>query len=175
MALDLGPCRVYYGTSGSEVDIGRTQGGVVVSFNQGVADLKSDQFGTEPEDQAITGHGCTIKVPFADYTLDNLATALGQTKKVLDTAEGIKGAILVGTLKSAVAKSMLLKKYVNGVVSVDENDWMQFPLVAPDGNFDVSFDGENQRIIEVTFRAYPYGSDSVLYYIGDDTAAETGS
>ncbi len=175
MALDLGPCRVYYGTLASEVDIGRTQGGVKVNFTQDIADLKSDQFGTSPEDQAITGHGCTIMVPFADYTMDNLAIALGQTKLSLAGDSGIKGSILVGTLKSSVGKSLLLKKYVNGVVSTDEDNWMQFPLVAPDGNVEINFDGENQRIIEVTFRAYPYGADSVLYYIGSDEAAEGGS
>jgi len=175
MALDLGPCRVYWGASGSEEDLGKTQGGVVVTFSQDVADLKSDQFGTSPEDQAITGHAVTIMVPLADYGLDSLATALGQTKKILGDDEGIKGSVVVGTLKSAGANSLLVKKYSNGVISTDENDWMQFPLAAPDGNVEVRFDGENQRIIETTFRAYPYGSDSVLYYIGDDSAAETGS
>lgn len=175
MALDLGPCRVYWGTAGSEVDLGKTQGGVKVTFTEDVVDLKSDQFGTQPEDQAVTGHGCTIMVPLAEYSLDNLAIALGKTKLSIGAAEGIKGSVVVGTLKSAGAKSMLLKKYVNGVISTDENNWMQFPLAAPEGNIEINFDGENQRIIETTFRAFPYGADDVLYYIGDDNAAENGS
>jgi hypothetical protein len=174
MALDLGPCRAYFGTAGAEADLGKTQGGVKVQFMQGVADLKSDQNGTEPEDQMITGHGCTITVPLADYTLDSLATALGQTKKTLGENAGIKGDSLVGTLKSTLAKSLLLKKYVNGAISSDEDNWMQFPKAAPDGNFEITFDGENQRIINCVFRAFPNDS-GVLYYIGDDTAAETGS
>ena len=131
MALDLGPCRVYWGTSGSEADLGKTQGGVMVTFTEDVVDLKSDQFGTQPEDQAVTGFGVEIKVPLADYSLDNLAIALGKTKKTLGLDSGIKGSIVVGTLKSTGAKSLILKKYVDGAISSDEDDWMQFPLAAP--------------------------------------------
>ena len=174
MALDLGPCRAYFGVAGSEADLGKTQGGVKVQFMQGVADLKSDQFGTEPEDQMIVGQGATIVIPLADYTLDSLATALGQTKKTLGADAGIKGSSLVGTLKTTLAHSLLLKKYVNGAISTDEDNWMQFPIAAPDGNFEVVFDSDSQRIIESSFRAYP-DADGLLYYIGSDTAAETGS
>lgn len=174
MALDLGPCRVYFGTDGSEADLGRTQGGVRVNFTQATADLKSDQYGTEPEDQAITGHGAEITVPLADYSIENLAIALGKTVKTLGLDKGIKGGSVVGTLRSSLAKSLLIKKYVDGQISGDENDWIRFPKAAPGGTFTVSFDGENQRIIETPFRAFP-DDNGVLYYIGSETAAETGS
>jgi len=175
MALDLGPCAVYFGVAGSEADLGKTEGGVVVTFAEDVADLKSDQFGTQPEDQVITGHGASVKIPLADYTLDTLATVLNRSKLALSGDHGIKGSGLVGTKKSAQAKSLIVKKYVDGAVSTDSDDWITFPAAAPLPNFDVSFSKDNQRIIEVTFMAYPYGADDVLYYIGDETAAEGGS
>lgn len=174
MALDLGPCQVLFGTAGSEIDLGKTQGGVRVTFSQDEVDLLSDQYGTQPEDQAITGHSAMIVVPLAEYTIENLATALHQTKKQLGTKEGIKGSSLVGSKQTDYGNSLLIKKYVSGVVSTDENDWIRFPNAAPSGNFEIPFDGASQRIIETTFRAFPDAND-VLYFIGDEGAAESGS
>lgn len=174
MALDLGPCQVLFGTAAAEVDIGKTQGGVRVAFAEDVADLMSDQYGSQPEDQMITGHTATIVTALASYTVDNLAIALNQTSLTIDTKEGFKGSSLVGTKLSTKGQSLLLKKYVDGVVSTNENDWIRFPVAAPTGAFEVTFDGATQRIIEVTFQAFPDGND-VLYFVGDEDAAESGS
>jgi hypothetical protein len=174
MALDLGPCQVLFGTAGSEADIGKTQGGVKVAFSEDVVDLMSDQYGSQPEDQAITGHTATIVTALADYSVENLAIALNQTVKQINTKLGFKGSSLVGTKLSTKGKSLLLKKYVDGIVSTDENNWIRFPVAAPTGAFELMFDGATQRVIEVTFQAFPDGSD-VLYFIGDEDAAESGS
>jgi len=174
MALDLGPCAVWFGTEDSEEDLGKTQGGVKVTFSQAVADLLSDQYGTEPEDQVLTGHGALISIPMADYSLANMATALHKTLKVLGADSGIKGDSVVGSKLSTYAKSLLLKKYVDGVVSTDEDNWIRFPKAAPTGNIEIMFDGTTQRVIVSEFRAFPDASD-VLYYIGSKTAADGGS
>jgi len=174
MALELGPCQVLFGTAGSEADLGKTQGGVRITFSEDVADLLSDQYGTQPEDQVITGHSADIAMPLAEYSITNLALALNQTKKQLGAQEGFKGSSLVGTNLSTKGQSLLLKKYVSGVVSTDENDFIRFPVAAPTGSFEIPFDGSNQRIIEVTFKAFPDSND-VLYFIGDEDAAESGS
>jgi len=161
--LDLGPCQVLFGTEGAETDLGKTEGGVEVAFTTDVADLASDQHGTSPEDQVIVGQGATITVPLAEYTLENLATALNQT---LD-GDVIDGANLVGTKMSTKAQSLLLKKYVNGAASTDQDDWMRFPKAAPQGNPTIRFNKSDQRIIEVVFTAFPDDSDN-LYYIGEE-------
>jgi hypothetical protein len=170
MALDLGPCAVYY----NNADLGYTQGGVTVKFTEGVADLKSDQFGSEPMDQMVTGMGATITVPLANYTIDNLALALGRVKKNSSNNYGFLGNLNVGTLKSGMGKQLICKKYVNGSVSNDEDNWITFPIAAPDGNIEIKFDGTNQRIIETTFRAFP-ANNNVLYIIGDANAANNGT
>jgi len=172
--LELGPCEVKFGTDDSEVDLGKTEGGVVVNFSQDAADLMSDQYGTGPEDQVITGHGASIVIPMAKYDATNLALALNQTMTQIGDQEGVKGSSLVGTKRSTKGQSLLLTKYVNGIVSTDENDRMRFPLAAPDGNFAVNFSKSDQRIMEVTFLAFP-DSDDVLYFLGDEDAAESGS
>ena len=172
--LELGPCEVKFGTDGSEVSLGKTQGGVVVNFSQDAADLMSDQYGTGPEDQVITGHGATIVVPMAQYDAANLAIALNQTKTSLGDQEGVKGSSLVGTKRSSKGQSLLLTKYEDGSVSTDENDRIRFPNCAPDGNFSVNFSVSDQRVLEVTFVAMPDAND-VLYFLGDEDAAESGS
>lgn len=174
MSLELGPCQVLFGTAGAEADLGKTEGGVVVTFATDVVDLASDQYGTTPEDQVVSGQKATIACPLADITLANLAIALNQTKKTSGADSGIAGVNLVGTKLSTKAKSLLLKKYVNGSVSSDTQDHLRFPEAAPVGNFDYSFTKDGQRVIALTLTAYP-DDDNYLYFLGDETAAKTGS
>ena len=174
MSLELGPCQVLWGTVGAEVDIGKTEGGVVVTFATDVADLLSDQFGTAPEDQVVTGQKASVACPLADITLENLAIALNQTVKTIGEGSGIAGENIVGTKLSTKAKSLLLKKYVNGSPSSDTQEWVRFPKAAPQGNFDYSFTKDGQRIIAVVFTAFQDDS-GFPYYLGDETAAVGGS
>jgi hypothetical protein len=43
--LELGPCTVRYGASGSEVDLGFTKGGVRVAVESPTVNVTTDQFG----------------------------------------------------------------------------------------------------------------------------------
>jgi hypothetical protein len=165
--LQLGPCQVLFGVEDAEADLGRTEGDVVVTFSTDLADLMSDQFGTRPEDQVITGQGALIKVPLAEITISNLALALNQS------ASGggglVEGTRLVGTKLRSKANSLLLKKYVNGSVSSDREDWLRFPTAAPQGNFEQVYGKNGQRIIEVNFIAFEETTTNDLYYIGDES------
>lgn len=174
MALELGPCEINFGDADGEDDLGKTEGGVVVTFSTDVADLMSDQHGTSPEDQVISGQGALIVCPLADITLSNLALALNQSVKTSGDDSGVAGASLVGTKLSTKANSLLLKKYISGAVSEDTQNWVRFPKAAPQGNFDYSFTKDGQRIINLTFIAFP-DDDGYLYYLGDETAAVDGS
>ena len=161
--LELSPCAVYFGAIGAEADLGRTEGGVRVAFVTDVADLMSDQWGTQPEDQVITGQGCRVTAPLAEYTLSNLALALNQSV----TGELVAGDRLVGTKMSDQANSLLLKEYKDGAVSEDSKNWMRFPKAAPVGNPEILFSKSDQRIIEVEFVCFTDATDT-LYYIGDE-------
>ena len=174
MSLELGPCEVLWGTAGAEVSLGKTEGGVVVTFATDVVDLTSDQYGTTPEDQVVSGQKVTVVCPLADITLANLAIALNQTKKAIGADSGIAGANIVGTKLSTKAQSLLLKKYVDGSISADSQDWLRFPEAAPQGNFDYSFTKDGQRIISLTLTAFP-DDDNYLYFLGDETASKDGS
>ncbi len=104
----------------------------------------------------------------------NLAIALNQSVKSIGEDSGIAGENIVGTKLSTKAKSLLLKKYVNGSPSSDTQEWVRFPKAAPQGNFDYSFTKDGQRIIAVVFTAFQDDS-GFPYYLGDETAAVGGS
>lgn len=165
--LELGPCQVLFGDEDAEVDLGRTEGDVVITWSTDLADLMSDQYGTRPEDQVITGTGALIKVPLAEQTKVNLALALNQTVSVGGNL--VEGTRLVGTKLSTKANSLLLKKYVDGIASIDPAEWVRFPKAAPQGNFETVFGKNGQRIIETNFIAFEDPTTGDLYYIGDES------
>ena len=174
MSLELGPCHVLFGAKDAEVDIGKTEGGVVVNFATDVVDLMSDQFGTSPEEQVVTGQKTTITCPMAEVTLANLAFALNQSLKTSGEASGIAGENIVGLQLSTKAQSLLLKKYIGGGPSEDTQNWLRFPKAAPQGTFDFGFSKDSQRIASVVFTAFSDDNQN-LYYIGDEAAAVDGS
>lgn len=180
---ELGPCMVYFGTADAEVvigDVGDTEGGVTINFTNTYADLLSDQHGASPLDKVIVGRGATINVPIADVDLDAFAIVMGQTKKRLGADVGVAGESLVGTKLSTLAQSLLLKKYVDGVVSTEaETDgvpnWIRFPVCAPSAEtLALVFDKTTQRTLPAVFFAMP-DANSRLYFAGDETAAVDGS
>lgn len=167
--LELGPVEVLFGTAGAEVEVGPTEGGVVVSFSTDVQDLMTDQAGTAPKDQVISGIPTEVTVPFASISFSNMARALNQTLLTVGTSNLIEGANVVGTRLSTKANSLLLKKIINGVASTASANWLRFPQAAPTGNFEFSFSKDTQRIIEVVFTCFPDSSGN-RYYLGDETA-----
>lgn len=66
--VKLGVCRVIY----DSVDLGYTQGGVEVIVATNTHEVMIDQFGKTPINEYIQGRTCTVKVPLAETTLQNL-------------------------------------------------------------------------------------------------------
>lgn len=179
MALELGPCSVAFGTAGSEVDLGKTYGGVTVRISDDSVDLKSDQYGSSPEDSVITGTTCEVELSLAEMDMDTLADALGQTAGG-GTPDFVPGENKVGTSMLANGESLLLIKYVDGAESTDLKDQIRFPAACPMSNVELSYDAENQRVLKLTYKCFPkvvnanWGSGTpsdktVLYIFGDET------
>lgn len=175
MALELGPCQVVFDSE----DIGKTLGGVIAKFSDDTQDLKSDQYGSSAEDTIITGSNAEIEVPLAEIDFSKIAFALNKT--VFGTNAGVAGTNSVGTSLKAKGKELILKKYVDGAPSTDEADWITFPLAAPKSDVELSFNAEDQRVLKVTFKAFPSAvtanwgaattsAQTVLYFFGDSAA-----
>lgn len=171
MALELGPCAVEWnGTA-----LGKTNGGVTVTISDDSVDLVSDQYGSAAEETVITGTTVEVSMALAEVDNDKLesvlqpATAVGGTNT---TATGV----LVGYNKTSLALSqyggaLKLSKYVGGSASALEADQLHFPSAAPIGDVELSFDANNQRVANVTFKCFPGTVNNVecLYYFGDET------
>jgi len=182
MALELGPCGVYFGDAGSEESLGKTHGGVTVRISDDSVDLKSDQHGSSPEDVVITGTTVEVELSLAEIDFDNIALALNQdTFGNASNPDGVAGEGNVGTSLLSNGKSLILKKYVNGQESSDRANWVRFPKAAPTADVELSYDAENQRVMKVKFRCFPdtvsayWGGSTqtdkeVFYIFGDETA-----
>jgi hypothetical protein len=181
MALELGPAQVAWGDAGSEVDLGKTLGGVTVRFNESSVDLKSDQYGEAAEDTVLTGTTVEVECPFAEVSYDLLSKILSQDIIGGTATTGFVGENNVGTSLLANAKSLLVTKYVDGVVSTNAADVIHFPAAAPVPNVELSYDASNQRVATATFKCFPatvnanWGTISpvdkvVTYWFGDETS-----
>jgi hypothetical protein len=167
--LELGPCMLYFGTAGAEEALGYTQGGVTIRFLTDYADLMSDQDGSRPQERVIVGQGAEIEAPLAEVVLEKLAVALGQHWTVAAGSQLVVGEKLLGTKLTTKAESLLMKKYVDGVVSAEAENWMRFPKAAPTAeSIELMFNATDQRTLPITFFAF-FDDDDVLYYLGDES------
>jgi len=179
MALELGPCDVLYGTAGSEVSLGKTNGGVSLTIKDDSVDLVSDQNGSSAEDTIITGTTVEVSMALAEITMEKLNQIL-QPNVAVPSDNFAAGENKVGLSLLANSKSLLLKKYVNGAVSELPENWVTFPAAAPVGDVEMSYDASNQRVLNATFKCFPkdvtanWDSSSpttknVAYFFGDET------
>lgn len=179
--LELGPCEVKFGTAGAEVSLGKTQGGVTLRIGDDSVDLKSDQYGTSPEDTIITGTNVEVECNFAEVSFSLLGKILNQSTFGSATTGGVLGENNVGTSLKAAAQSLVLTKYVNGIPSTNPIDTITCPLAAPLGKLELAFDADNQRVIPATFKCFPKSltanwgtgapnAKTVTYYFGNAAA-----
>ncbi len=163
--MELGPCQVLF----NNVDLGGTLG-ITVTIRTVAADLKRDQFGSEAYDKVVTGMGAEIKCRLVDINYANLSLVLNQSYNVGGGDKAIAGKNLVGTKLSTKAFELVLKKYVGGVPSTDEDDWILFRKAFPLSDIELSYDAENQRVLEVTFNAMQ-DTQGYLYIFGKEAIA----
>jgi hypothetical protein len=171
MALELGPCDVAYGTSGSETSLGKTSGGVTVTIKDDSVDLLSDQYGSSPEDTIITGTTVEVSMALAEITMETLASIL-QPQQTTSATDAMAGLNKVALSLLANAQSLLLTKYVDGAASTDVADTIIFPAAAPVGDVELAYDASNQRVLNATFKCFPGTVNNLecLYYFGDEAA-----
>jgi hypothetical protein len=159
----LGPCQVWFGAAGAEVELGKTKG-VTLRLTEDTAPILYDQTGTGPWDLITVGKICDIECNFANLSYDLLEQVLpteaewygasgtpttGISNDALDIRLGL------GTSHRDNAKRLILKPYVNGVVSPDKEDWIYAPLAFPAIDLTWEFDATNQRVVKAVFHSFP--------------------
>ena len=81
--VKLGVCSVTFGG----VNLGFTKGGVEVTVETETHEVTVDQMGNTPINEYITARTCTVTVPLAETTLENLVKIMPGATLVTDSTE----------------------------------------------------------------------------------------
>lgn len=156
----IGDCDLYLdkGDGQGEIPLGSTKGGVEFTFEREFTELTVDKFGSMPLDLALTGQNLLIHVYLAEPILRNLDFAMpeglyarrpstGQT--ITDQKVGL-GTDSGYTLFSDAGLLRLHPRNLPGT-NVDEDIYIWKAVSAE--NIELPFKIDEQRILEITFRA----------------------
>lgn len=164
MGYQIGPCALYYrlysNSSGALASLGDTFGGVNLTVEESFKTINTDQAGTVPVDEFITGMTPKISAKLANITLENLAFMLKGTIETSDTHKRLLLTAHAGYSLMTNAIYLQLRPYVNGAESTDENDWITLPKAGIKATANLVYDNETQRVIQFDATGYPDASRS---------------
>lgn len=145
---DLGPCQVTWDTT----DLGATLGGVTFKEDLKVVDIKEDGHGDTPVDSVFMGRNVSVECKFTRSTLEQLEKLIESSVKGA-TNLAVKNS--VGNAMYSRAKELILKPLVDNIPSVTTSEWLHVHKAYPVAAVNFGFDASGQRIVNVTFRAFP--------------------
>ena len=165
--VKLGVCRVTFGGT----DLGFTKGGVEVSVETQTHEVTVDQMGDTPINEYITSRSCTVTVPLAETTLENLVKVMPGATLVTDTQEATKKYVTVPTATGQsllkVAQVLILHPIANA--ENDKSDDFTVMRAATAGAMSYSYKLDDERIFSCEFKAYA-DEDGNLFKVGDTSA-----
>ena len=165
--VKLGVCRVTFGGT----DLGFTKGGVEVSVETQTHEVTVDQMGDTPINEYITSRSCTVTVPLAETTLENLVKVMPGATLVTDTKESTKKYVTVSTATGQsllkVAQVLILHPIANA--DNDKSDDFTVMRAATAGAMSYSYKLDDERIFSCEFKAYA-DEDGNLFKVGDTSA-----
>jgi hypothetical protein len=155
--VKLGVCSVKF----NNVDLGHTNGGVVVTYTPKYHDVTVDKYGNTVVEKVLIGEKLTAKVPLAESTIANLAVAMPAGTSDTDNITVGKQA---GELMAQYAKALVLHPIANEAADLDEDVNFYKAIVSSEIALNYTFDGE--RVVEVTFEALLDETKSDGAYLG---------
>jgi len=145
---DLGPCRaIWNGT-----DLGETFGGIEFKEDLTSKEIKTDQNGETPVDKVFTGRLTSVIAKFTRQTLAQLEAVIESSTA---GANNLKVVNSVGNAMFSRSEELILKPVVDGVTSVDPNDWLHIHRTFPVAKVNFMYDVGTQRTVEVEFNCFP--------------------
>ena len=153
---DLGPCQVLWDST----DLGPTLGGVVFKEEMATKDIKEDGHGETPVDKVFMGRQVTIECKFTRSTLAQLE------KMIESSIAGVSNLKVTNSVGNAMfenAKELILKPLTDNVASATSSEWLHVHRTYPVAAVNFSYDTDAQRVVNVTFYAFP-----------DDTSGQSG-
>ena len=170
--VPIGPAIVEYGEGAEMVTFGITKGGIVFKVETSIQDTTVDQYGDTPVKSTIKGRNAEVTVPFALHDLEKLAAAVPNSKLIKDSTNPEKMKLEVsgkaGFDMLAAAKPLVIKPTAPGTTP---NDYITVPLAGAMSDPEYTYNSDDERIANLTFKAYPdTDNDGLLYIMGDETA-----
>ncbi|MGK9388835.1 hypothetical protein [Bacillus sp. RK1064] len=170
--VPIGPAIVEYGEGAEMVTYEITKGGIVFKAETSIKDVTVDQFGETPVKSTTQGGNAEVEVPFALHDLERLAAAMPNSKLIKDSSDPTKMKLMVsgeaGYDMLSAAKKLVIKPTAPGTTP---NDYITVPLAGAVSNPEYTYNSDDERIANLTFKAYPdTDNDGLLYIMGDESA-----
>jgi len=163
--LQMGPANVYF----DSVHLGYLSDALEVEIAVTASGLTGAQAGTANLDKIVTGGTVMVKVPLKELSLTKMATGLLNSGLVT----GISGTRLdfknkVGLSARDQAKELRIISLIGGVETTDPSKIYVIPQASPaDSAVKIPFSPTEQRVVEVTFEAWPSDATGRWMYLGD--------
>lgn len=152
---DIGPGLVTWGYGESDaVTMGPTLGSTDVKIKDSVQKVEEEASGDTPVDTVISGTSAEIDLPLTRLDAAKLLIALKGDPVGADN--GIFAH--AGCASMDRARPMLIQPLCDGVPNVDPASWWFFYFTDFARNIDLKFNRKDQRVILITFTAFPCGS-----------------
>jgi len=149
--FELTPCRVTY----KGVDLGSTNGNVVVKIEDAMAELKSDQLGSTVIDHKISGFKVTIETSLSQTKMKENWKVVFPTHKLIED-----GANKAFFFDSTVGQSLrdqagVLILHPLSKPDADKSGDIMIYLAAADGKSDLPFGPSEQQKLKTVWNMYP--------------------
>lgn len=131
---------------------------------------KTSTFGTSPEDVYTTGREVEVEI---NMTKPTIALLESITSGATLTGSQLMLASSVGnSLRDNESGLLVIKPLVNNVADIDPANWYTFFVAAPIPDWELTFDGESERVYKTIFMALvatsaDSGDSGQLYGVGD--------
>jgi len=163
--LQMGPANVYF----DSVHLGYMDDSLEIEIAVTASPLTGAQAGTSPLDKVVTGGSVMVKVPLKELSLSKMATGLLNSGLV----SGLSGTRLdfknkVGLSARGLAKELRIVSLVGGVETTDTSKIYVIPQASPaDSAVKIPFSPTQQRVVEISFEAWPSDATGRWMYLGD--------
>ena len=141
--IKIGPANISWDGN----DLGLTKGGISFSVETGTYAVTVDQFGEIEVDEVIQSRKVMVTVPMVETTIANMNLIMpGSTVTggKVDVSSGIGLSLL------SIAKPLII--IPKGVT--DGSETITIPLAATAGNAEFTYQSNEERVYNVTFRGY---------------------
>ena len=175
---DYGPAILVFGDSSPIIfdasasnPNGGSDGGVGISIAHEMRDSKRDATGAENHDSTVVGQMVAVRSPLAGLSLEQFEAVIPGA--VLSDGPATKSLELrspVGMSARDNAELLIIKPLINGVMSTDESDWIQFEKAFPVGQFDFLFSNEDTKVYNVEWKIFRDTTSLLTAEIGVDAA-----